>query len=114
MLVDDEKDLLESTQFLLESRGFQVSIAKDGLEAISVYQQQKPSMVFMDVRMPKMDGFEAFEKIITIDKNAKIVLVSGFQGDVKKITDAKNKGLCCYHNKPVRIEKLEELIEKFT
>jgi len=114
MLVDDEEDLLDSTQFLLESRGFQVCIAIDGLEAVSVYQQKKPSLTFMDVRMPKMNGFEAFEKIRSIDKNAKIVLISGFEDDTKKIIDAKNNGLCCFQTKPVGIQILEELIERFS
>ena len=114
LLVDDEEDILDATKSLLEyDEGIEVCTAKNGLEATSVYLNEKPCLTFMDVRMPKMDGFEAFEKIRTLDENAKIILVSGFDYAVEKITDAKNKGLCCFQNKPIGIKTFEELIVKF-
>jgi len=113
LLVDDDEDILNATQCLLEYEGFEIFTAKDGLEATTIYQQQKPSLTFMDVCMPNMDGFEAFEKIRTMDKNAKIILLSGFEYDQEKITDAKNKGLCCFHNKPIGLAKFKELIIRF-
>lgn len=113
LLVDDDKDLLESTEYLLKSKGYDTHIANDGLEAIDVYKSVNPCLVFMDVKMPNMDGIEAFYKIRNIDNSAKVILVSAYVNDDQEIENAKNNGLLLLESKPVSIKKLVELIEKF-
>ena len=113
LLVDDDKDLLESTEYLLKSKGYETHIANDGLEAIDTYKSVNPCLVFMDVKMPNMDGIEAFYKIRDIDAAAKVILVSAYVNDDQEIENAKNNGLLLLENKPVSIKKLEELIAKY-
>ena len=113
LLVDDDKDLLESTEYLLKSKGYDTHIANDGLEAINAYKSVNPCLVFMDLKMPNMDGIEAFYKIRDIDAAAKVILVSAYVNDDQEIENAKNNGLLLLENKPVSIKKLEELIAKY-
>ncbi|HBL79752.1 MAG TPA: DNA-binding response regulator, partial [Aequorivita sp.] len=63
LLVDDEPDILEIIRYNLNSEGYKVETAENGLEAIELAKNVKPQLIIMDVMMPKMDGIEACEKI---------------------------------------------------
>ncbi|NIU02189.1 MAG: response regulator, partial [Nitrosopumilaceae archaeon] len=70
LLVDDDVDLLENTAYLVKILGHDVITAKDGYEAVESYKENRPNLVIMDVKMPKMDGFDAFFKIKQFDSEA--------------------------------------------
>ncbi|PKG53373.1 response regulator transcription factor [Olleya sp. 1-3] len=63
LLVDDEPDILEIIGYNLTNEGYQVSTAKNGLEAIKKAKKEKPQLIILDVMMPEMDGIEACEAI---------------------------------------------------
>lgn len=111
MIVDDDIPLLENTAYMVETLGYDVITARDGVEAVEVYKASKPSLTFMDVKMPKQDGFDAFFKIKEFDPNAKIVLITAFHVDEKKFLKAKSMNLLGSIEKPYDIEKLEETIK---
>jgi len=98
---------------MIETLGYDVVTAKDGLEAIDVYKSANPTLTFMDVKMPKMDGFDAFFKIKEFDKEARIVLITAYHVDEKKYLKAKSMSLLETIEKPYDIEKLEETINKY-
>jgi two-component system, cell cycle sensor histidine kinase and response regulator CckA len=79
LVVDDEVTILESSKLLLENFGYQVLTAEDGLEALSLYQQQqdKISVVLMDMMMPYMDGETAILGLRAINPQVKIIANSG-------------------------------------
>src|SRR5881227_864707 len=58
LLVDDDPEILESTQFLLESEGYQVELAHNGREALDLLPNVKPSVILLDLMMPVMDGWQ--------------------------------------------------------
>lgn len=113
LLVDDEEDLLESTSYFLKKFGYQIYIAKDGLEAIENYKKYNPCLVIMDIKMPNMNGFEAFKKIIEFDKNSKVILLSGFAEFSKELIQAKKEGLVHFQSKPISLETYNDLITKY-
>ena len=113
LLVEDDKDLLESTEYLLKSKGYETHTANDGQTAIDIYKSIRPGLVFMDISMPIMNGIEAFYKIREFDSSAKVIFVSAHVNDDETIEAAKNNGLLLMETKPVSIKRLEELIEKF-
>ena len=63
LIVDDEPYLIRSLSFVLRKEGYQVESAIDGLEALEKVKLIHPHLVFLDLHLPKMDGFEACKKI---------------------------------------------------
>lgn len=113
LVVDDDKDLLENTSFLIKSMGFDVVTAEDGMMAVEKYKEIKPNLTIMDIKMPKMDGFDAFFKIKQFDTNAKIILITAYALDEKKHLKAKSMSLITTISKPYTFELLEELVTKY-
>lgn len=112
LIVDDDVDLLENTAFMIKSMGHDVFIAKDGEEGVEKYKDVKPDLTFMDVRMPKMDGYDAFFKIKQHDSNAKVILITAYNQDERKYLKAKSMSLLDAISKPYSFEVLEGLINK--
>lgn len=113
LLVDDDQDLLENTSYLIKSIGFDVITAVDGSDAVEKYKDLKPDLTIMDIKMPKMDGFEAFFKIKQFDSNAKIILITAYSLDEKKHLKAKSMSLITTISKPYSFELLEEIVTKY-
>jgi len=113
LLVDDDMDVLESTQYLLMDEGFDVITAKNGEEAINEFISNKPHIIFMDIKMPIMNGYDAFYKIKKLDKNAKIVLTSSYAIDNEKFQKAKEFSLSDLLNKPFDIDSMIKMIKKY-
>ena len=113
LIADDDIPLLENTAYMIETLGYNVITAKDGVEAVEVYKSALPALTFMDVKMPKQDGFDAFFKIKAFDPNAKVVLITAYHVDAKKHLKAQSMSLLETIEKPYDIEKLEETICKY-
>ena len=58
LLVDDEKDLLETVRFRLEANGYEVIPAYDGKEALTKAKTEKPDLIILDLMLPKLDGYK--------------------------------------------------------
>ena len=87
LVVDDCQNNREVVVKLLESIGFEVKEAVNGKEAIAVWQDWQPHLIFMDVQMPVMDGYEATRKIKHQRKDIIIVaLTAGFQDNDRSVT----------------------------
>ena len=112
LIVDDDYDFLESLQLLLLNEGHEVSTAGNGYDAIIQYREFKPQIVFMDVKMPGIDGYETFLRIKRHDGKATIVLTSMYSIDDDKYKKAKDADLVTILNKPIEIEQLRDIIEK--
>jgi len=63
LVVDDEDDLLSLLEYNLEQEGFEVLLARDGVEAMEQTREHKPDLIILDVMMPKMDGIEVCERL---------------------------------------------------
>jgi len=77
IVIDDDKNIQELLSEILELQGFSVKGAgSNGQEAVNLFEEKVPDIVFMDVRMPKMNGIDALKKIRQMDPNAKVVMIT--------------------------------------
>ena len=113
LIADDDLDVLESTQYMMLEEGYDVITAHNGEEAINAYKIHNPGIVFLDIRMPIMDGYEAFFSIKKYDSNAKIVFITAFSVDNEKAGKAKAIGLLDLLHKPIEFKKITKIIEKY-
>lgn len=90
MIADDEPSILMSLEFLFKKEGYKVFIARDGREAINIFDQEKPAILILDIMMPKVDGFEVCQYVRKNKENENIKIV--FLSAKNKESD-KDKGL---------------------
>jgi len=84
MVVDDDSSMRNDCKQILVENGLDVAEAVNGIEAVSVYSDVRPDMVFMKITMPDMDSLTALQEIMAIDSNAKVAVavVKGQQASV--------------------------------
>ena len=100
LLVEDDLDVLEAYAEYLRLTGHSIIKSTNGKQALELYKANLPCMVFSDIKMPEMDGYELFSRIREFDPNVKMILVIGHEEKEKSIT-AKNNGLLDVLYKPV-------------
>ena len=81
LLVDDEPDFTHPTASWLTSEGYYVMVAPDGLTALRLIKDNTPDIVFLDLRMPVMDGLEVLKRIREFNKDLPVVLVTAYVDD---------------------------------
>lgn len=63
LAVDDDPDILDALSMILESRGYQVVTARNGIEGLAKVEQEHPDLMILDLLMPKMDGFGVYKQL---------------------------------------------------
>ncbi len=100
LIVDDSPIIHNILRRTLEKLGYvAIGDAKNGKEAIDMYKELNPDIVFMDITMPVMDGIEAARNIRQINPDAKIIMLSAM-GDDEIISQAKEIGVFEFLKKP--------------
>jgi PAS domain S-box-containing protein len=111
LLVDDEDRVLETIGSALSVLGLEVLFARDGLEALERFREDRPDLVLMDLTMPRMDGREAFRAMHDLDPSIPVVLSSGYAaGDT--IGTHAGEGPAGFLQKPYQIRELRLLLEQ--
>ena len=83
LVTDDEDDYRQLMSFWLKSKGYSVITASNGESAIKLVKEENPDIIFMDLRMPGMDGVETIGKIRKFDKEVPIIIISAYLEDMK-------------------------------
>lgn len=63
LVVDDDPDILDAVTMILESQGYEVSTARDGIEGLATLKAENPDLMILDLMMPKMDGFAVCKEL---------------------------------------------------
>ena len=111
MIVDDDKNLRRTLQVILEDQGLDVISAEDGFEAIKMASENQIDLILMDMRMPGMDGVEAFSEIRQILPDCTVVMITGHATE-DQIQYALSKGVKTCLSKPLSIEQLLETVSE--
>lgn len=113
LLADDEEVVRAVCGLMLERAGFQVLTARDGHEALDVFQHQRQRItcVILDLTMPEMDGEEAYRRLREIDTDVPVFLSSGYsEQDVA--TRFAGRGLAGFIQKPYRSQTLVSMLRE--
>lgn len=112
LIVDDEKRFVENTAKILRRRGYEVSSAFDGLQAVEAFQRgTRFDVVVLDVRMPGMDGIETLKEIKRIDSQVEVIMLTG-HASLESGTRAMRLGAFDYLMKPCDLEDLTAKINE--
>lgn len=101
LIAEDEHDIRELLNFTLTFAGHQVTTAKNGAEAVELAPKVKPDLIMMDVRMPKMTGYEACKAIKTMEefKDIPVVFLTA-KGQDEEVQNGIEAGAAAYIIKP--------------
>lgn len=117
LVVDDDPDLVESVGMKLESKGFRVNKAYDGVEAWEKIKAERPALLVLDVMMPRKNGYELCNEIKKDPKYKDIivVLLTAVADAVPNTSythmDGKSTLADDFVPKPIDLDKLMEIVE---
>jgi DNA-binding response OmpR family regulator/GAF domain-containing protein len=113
LVVDPDEAIRRSAHHLLGCQGASVETAHDGHEAIALMRQAPYSAALVDIRLPDLDGYEAFKRLREVQPNVPIILMTGFGWDPShSIVKARQEGLETVLYKPFRADRLMEAVEQ--
>lgn len=112
LIAEDERDIRDLIEFSLTFAGFEVVTAVDGQDAVEKALAAKPDLIMMDVRMPRMTGYEACAKMKTMDeiKDIPVVILSA-KGQESEIQTGLNAGAYEYILKPFAPDELIQRVK---
>ncbi len=105
LIIDDEKDIVESLSNILSLEGYSVLKAFRGYDGLKTALNDNPDVVLLDIKMPVMDGIEVLEKLRENGFENPVIMISG-HGDVKTAVEAVQKGAFDFLEKPLGAEQV--------
>jgi len=118
LLVDDDKDFVEATKMVLESKPYEVVVAYNGDDGLAKARKEKPDLIILDIIMPIKDGFSAAEQLKKDPELKKIpvIMLTSFSEKVGETSLSLSQGLTLdtedYVDKPVAPEDLLKRVER--
>jgi DNA-binding response OmpR family regulator len=114
MLVDDERDINLMLKIVLEDNGFEVHVFDDSIIALNNYKAGLYDLLILDIKMPRMDGFELYDQIKKIDDKSKVCFLTASEMYYKELRKDKYESLDkeLFLLKPIAPNDLVKLIEK--
>ncbi len=111
LVVDDDYDFAQPVVFWLEEKGYSVITAPEGKTALKLIAEEKPDIVFLDLRMPVMDGIETLRRIRESDKRLPVIIITSEYSDPKKFKEVNDLGCSGFFPKKGSLNELIKLIE---
>ncbi len=116
LVVDDEESIRNLLRQVLESAGYRVQEAVNGIEAIEMYKREPADLVIMDILMPEKEGIETIIELRQTYHNIKIIAISGSGEESPYLMMAKHLGADCILDKPfspdVLLDNVQILLKK--
>lgn len=113
LVVDDQPGVRYLLDTVIKELGHRVHTAQNGLEAVEKVRAIRPNLVFMDVRMPLMDGLDALGKIKKMLPSTQVVIMTAY-GSEDTIYQAHKRGALCCMAKPFDVELIKKFLDEFT
>jgi two-component system response regulator HydG len=111
LVVDDRLEDRQLFADILAEKEYQVTTAKDGFEAIDLVKKGNFSIIFIDVKMPGIDGVQTFEQIREIRPDIPVIMITGYSVE-EMLKEAVDKGAYACLHKPLDMEKIIRIAEE--
>ena len=105
LVIDDEEGVRKSLRMILEYDGYDVTEAATGEEGVKLIEREAPDLVFLDIKMPGMDGLEVLQKVRHLIEAMPVVVISG-HGDINTAVEATKLGAFDFIGKPPERERI--------
>ena len=105
LVIDDEKSIRDSLRMILEYDGYECILAPSGQDGLLAISHDVPDLVFLDIKMPGLDGLEVLRKIRAFDQGMPVVMISG-HGTVSTAVEATKLGAFDFLEKPLSTERV--------
>ena len=112
LIVDDDESIRELFECIVEDLGYNCDTAADGQEGVEKVKQQSYKLVFLDIKMPKLNGIETLKQIKQINSTTDVTMMTGFSVD-DLVEEAMSLNASDVLYKPFDVETLEEVINKW-
>lgn len=120
LVVDDDPDILDALMMILESQGYEVVTARDGVEGLANLKAEIPNLMILDLLMPKMDGFSVLKELHdprwSKHRNIPILVLTSVREEASRrryeLETGLELGVDDYVEKPIPPEILLERVEK--
>jgi DNA-binding response OmpR family regulator len=109
LVVDDDQEVRMATRDFLTSKGHDVTLAEDGVQALKLLATVKPDVVLLDVAMPEMDGMETLRRIVAGYPNLPVIMVTA-NADIEITSKVLQLGAADYVPKPFDLDYLDQAI----
>jgi len=111
LVVDDEEGVSEQLKQFLEERKYSVFAATDGPTALEIAKRERPNIVLLDVRMPRMSGLDVLRELKKIDTKIRVIMLTGFEDPTARDM-AKELGASAYITKPYNYDAIVALTRR--
>jgi DNA-binding response OmpR family regulator len=112
LLVDDDREIVESMKIALESSGYNVVVARDGNQGLAMAEREDPDLVILDMMMPKRSGFLVLEKLRrTRPVPVRVIMITANEGSRHKAY-AEVLGVDDYIRKPFAMDRLLDSVDR--
>jgi two-component system nitrogen regulation response regulator NtrX len=105
LVIDDEAEIRRSLRMILEYEGYEVLESSSGPEGVTLAERETPDLVFLDIKMPGMDGLDALQRIKAANETLPVVIISG-HGTVSTAVEATKAGAFDFIEKPLATERV--------
>ncbi|MEY2904549.1 MAG: hypothetical protein RJA52_565 [Bacteroidota bacterium] len=105
LIVDDEKSIRKTLREILEYEKYEVEEAEDGMDGLVKVQKTFYDVILLDIKMPKLDGMEALERINSISPESSVIMISG-HGTIDTAVEAVKMGAFDFISKPPDLNRL--------
>ncbi len=100
LVIDDEESIVETISMVLSAENYQIEGCLDGASAIARVRNSEYDLILLDIKMPKMDGIEVLEKIMEINRDLVVIMISG-HGTIETAVESIKKGAYDFLQKPL-------------
>jgi len=111
LVVDDDRELLESVRMALTTQGYEVLVASDGAEALARAECERPDLMLLDLVMPRRSGLTVLDRMSRSGLRSTPVIMMTGNDEIKHREACASRGVSVFLSKPFRIEQLLSEVE---